>query len=704
MLHDEDFHRRAKIDRYGRRVDDNTGKQALQRLYAEEDEASSDDQQPSLTANPNAESGEEDEVVERELLRASRAQKARKSGHDPARHGGFSSSGSETDTSDEEEEYDSEQVDEDVEQAEAFGPQDHAPVPLGEITRRIAVVNLDWDNVRAVDLMVVASSFKPSEGDIERVSVYPSEFGRERMQREEVEGPPAEVFRSMQREPLEESSGEGSSSEVSNRANSRSLQATQERESAKDLDTTALRRYQLDRLRYYYAVVCCTTASVAKALYDNMDGREYLSSANFFDMRFVPDEVSFSEDEPRDECTKVPQGYRPTEFVTDALQHSKVRLTWDEDDKERKDVQKRAFGRSGMDVEANDMLAYVASASSEDDSEGEADVKETVNTRAKFGIDVPIEAEDRTTKPRSKTDRADALRAALGLPEKDLRKPRSLESGKPVGNLQITFTAGLSADKSDSVFVNAPEETTREKYLRKQRERKARRKARGKQGDGQDTSTAEPPAVQTAEANTAATDADDGFDDPFFDDPEFANRNAVKQARKAERQKQQQERRADEDSRASERAELELLMADENAQRGGRIQHFDMSEVAKLEKERKRKKKGKAGRGLLDEPAAGKDGDGALGFNVDVNDPRFAKVFESHDYAIDPNDPRYKGTGGMRALLEEGRRRRGKKRQLEEAVPDSHADEPSRKKPNERHNDQELNRLLHKVRSRSAKT
>ena len=72
----------------------------------------------------------------------------------------------------------------------------------------------------------------------------------------------------------------------------------------------------------------CSDKNTAHKIYEATDGSEYLSSSNFLDLRFIPDDVTF-DDEPRDECDRVPAGYKPIEFVTDALQHSKVKLTWD---------------------------------------------------------------------------------------------------------------------------------------------------------------------------------------------------------------------------------------------------------------------------------------------------------------------------------------------------------------------------------------
>lgn len=50
-------------------------------------------------------------------------------------------------------------------------------------------MNCDWDHMRAVDLLVLMESFKPLEGGIKNVKVYPSDFGLQRMAEEEKYGP-----------------------------------------------------------------------------------------------------------------------------------------------------------------------------------------------------------------------------------------------------------------------------------------------------------------------------------------------------------------------------------------------------------------------------------------------------------------------------------------------------------------------------------
>lgn len=97
--------------------------------------------------------------------------------------------------------------------ASAFPPEadeipsdDESEAEPVDPTKRIAVVNLDWDNMQAADLYAVFNSFltrpaakgegkAPSAlGKLLRVKIYPSEFGKERMAKEEQEGPCGGIF------------------------------------------------------------------------------------------------------------------------------------------------------------------------------------------------------------------------------------------------------------------------------------------------------------------------------------------------------------------------------------------------------------------------------------------------------------------------------------------------------------------------------
>lgn len=123
--------------------------------------------------------------------------------------------------------------------------------PAVEATRRIAAVNLDWDHVRAIHLWKIFSSLLEPEaavggsskrsrtntrlplGKLLSVRVYPSEFGKERMAKEERDGPPAEVFK--KKKPAEDD------------LDVKDIIADGQED---DFDEDALRKYQLDRMRY----------------------------------------------------------------------------------------------------------------------------------------------------------------------------------------------------------------------------------------------------------------------------------------------------------------------------------------------------------------------------------------------------------------------------------------------------------------------
>ncbi|KAI1426492.1 hypothetical protein F5Y12DRAFT_282948 [Xylaria sp. FL1777] len=615
VFDDEDFTATAKLDRYGRKLKSDNKKKALQDIY-----------EPEV---------DDDEVIRKELERADKV-------YDPARGGGFSSS--ESDSESEDEEKDDEE-DEDEGRADASQPagirrlrDGQADVETGEITKRFAVVNLDWDNIKAVDLMALFSSFVPPGGRVEKVSIYPSEFGKERMKREEIEGPPKEIFKKAAQDKDElESDSELGSEDEDEKIKRDMLQEGDDQ----DFDSVALRSYQLDRLRYYYAIVVCSDLSTAEKLYSTCDGTEYLSSSNFVDLRFVPDDVTF-DDEPRDECDSVVSNYQPTDFVTDALQHSRVKLTWDvaPDEAARRENIRKAFTGSRAELEENDFRAYLAS-----DSEGEDDVEADVVQSE------PAAVEDEP-KLSKKELKAKKLREALGLGSEPMTKSSSKIG--PVGDMQVTFTSALMGDEKKKKEPEA-EETTVEKYIRKERERKARRKEKAvSKRNGDEVEDREEPAE---------AEEDLGFDDPFFttDEPVKASKSSE---RKEERRRRREEKAATAAEDAAQKAQLEKLMADDSKDQTEHLDHFNMDEITRAEK--KKSKKGKKGKNqILDH--------GGLqeGFDMDVNDNRFKAVFESHEFAIDPSNPKFKSTPGMNKLLEEGRKKRKNKSGDYDAPPET---------------------------------
>ncbi|KAI1769461.1 hypothetical protein GGR53DRAFT_629 [Hypoxylon sp. FL1150] len=612
MLKDDDFIASAKVDKYGRKLKSDNKKKALQSLYQAEDDEDSE--------------VEDDDVVEKELQKAGAK-------YDPARGGGFSSSESESESDAEDDQDEEDGGAEVVASASMQRLRDaEADVETGEVTKRIAIVNLDWDHIKSADLMALFSSFVPKGGRIERISIYPSEFGKERMQREELEGPPREIFKPSSGGKDEDSESEPDDESEEDDDDEKIKNEILKEGDDQDFDSDALRSYQLDRLRYYYAVMVCSDTATADKIYQATDGTEYQTSSNFMDLRFIPNDVTF-DDEPRDECDSISPDYKPTEFTTDALQHSKVKLTWDihpEEIARREDI-KRAFGASRSELEENDLRAYLASDSEDDDAQDEGDEEE--------------EVADDQPKLTKKELKAKKLREALGLGSEPVGKPS--KSG-PVGDMQITFSAALMDEGKKKKKEPEAEETTVEKYMRKERERKARKKEKAvakRNGVAEGADEEEP-----ADGEEAQEDL--GFDDPFFttEEPVKKSKHAEK---KAERLKRREAKEAEAAANAAQKAQLERLMADDSKEAAEHLDHFDMNEITRAEKQRSKKYKKKGKKGVEDH--------GGLqeGFEIDVKDDRFKAVFDSHEFAIDPSNPKYKPTHGMKQLLEERRKRKG---------------------------------------------
>uniref|UniRef100_A0A8B9JB91 ESF1, nucleolar pre-rRNA processing protein, homolog (S. cerevisiae) n=1 Tax=Astyanax mexicanus TaxID=7994 RepID=A0A8B9JB91_ASTMX len=118
---------------------------------------------------------------------------------------------------------------------------------------------MDWDRIKAKDLLALFSSFKPKDGVVLSVTIYPSEFGKERMKAEETQGP----------------------LELTNLPDDPEADTEDQR-----IYREKVRDYQFKRLRYYYAVVECDSVETAAKIYEECDGFEYESSCSMVDLRY----------------------------------------------------------------------------------------------------------------------------------------------------------------------------------------------------------------------------------------------------------------------------------------------------------------------------------------------------------------------------------------------------------------------------------
>ncbi|KAA8532015.1 hypothetical protein F0562_006843 [Nyssa sinensis] len=253
------------------------------------------------------------------------------------------------------------------EEEETFVQEENIP-EIDKETHRLAVVNMDWGQVKAVDLYVLLSSFLPKGGQILSVAVYPSEFGLKQMEEEAVHGP----------------IGLFDDDKVKNEDDD---------DDDDEIDKEKLRAYELSRLRYYYAVVECDSIATADYLYKICDGVEFERSSNKLDLRFIPDSMEFKHP-PRDVATGAPTNYEGLDFHTRALQHSNINLTLaelelkeflasDESETDEDENDNATEGRPGKKQKKQDIyraLIQSGEGSEGDDDEDGQDMEVTFNT------------------------------------------------------------------------------------------------------------------------------------------------------------------------------------------------------------------------------------------------------------------------------------------------------------------------------------
>jgi hypothetical protein len=425
---------------------------------------------PSPSSSDAESSAEEDEEVEEKLTKAhskSSAQKAKAS--QKKRDSSDSSSENDDDAEDgevvngESESNDGEEVDEsddsdassyeEAQEEEDTFVQLYANIPKLEedssLSNRLAIQNLDWENISARDLYILLHSFLPATpgASVTAVEIFLSDFGQSQMTREAKQGP--------------------------------SIDAKDEDETSKDI---AIRKYELSKLRYYYAIATFDSGATANHIYTECDGLELEASANVLDIRVVPRGTKFSptfikerrKDVATSTClaTETMKKYKGLKYVTKALQSSKPELTWDRTDPKRTSAfvdtfnNKKVKKMSKKDEEEEDMKEYlkdyIASSSSEED-EDQADVKS-----GKKG------ASDKAQKYKQLLSSLNPNKSS-GVADDDDDSTDEDESDVE-GDKEMVVHDTTDMEKKIKIKQATKDETTWDAYLRKRKDKKKERK------------------------------------------------------------------------------------------------------------------------------------------------------------------------------------------------------------------------------------
>ncbi|KPV73628.1 uncharacterized protein RHOBADRAFT_54826 [Rhodotorula graminis WP1] len=774
-----------KVDKYGRPLDKEASVNELKRYYrmaspsaddaqVGEEQAGEDEEGEEASAGESAEEEEEDEPARPGFVDLARGEVLLESSDEEAVSDAESDSSSRAGSvrlggrASRRRPSRSPSIDlSETEPASLFPDEDDSAAELdddddddegAEPSRRLAIVNMDWDHLRASDLYrVLASCLSATAASIQQrkeyandnrdavkiptklaiapgrlksLRIYPSQFGRERMEREAVEGPPVDVLRAKVAESSDEDEDDGGKTLKLGRKD-KGKQRRRRADSADegddfttndlideqlqegdDYDTEALRKYQLERLRYYYAIATFDTVASAKHVVEQINGTEFERTANIFDLQYVPDDTSFDDDPVHDEATEASiaaegNSYTGIDFQTDALRHSKVKLTWDADDPHRK-TKLETYLASALDrskqkgatkgkakIGEDDIAQYLASSSDEDDvaENGEDEHDDFFEAEEPTAPAAPAAAAPAKAKKETKRER---LRSLLGLAGGDGESEVTWDGGAVAGGkqrkgadagMQITFAPALSERSAKQLeFAGGDErqETSIEAYKRKEKERRERKKlerrARNEGKTVEELLEEEGMRKGASGAPLEPREGDAGFDDDFFaddgEDPFAAYDDGGKdsgdeiggvgaQGKKGDKlskKAKREQREAEEKANAEEHAKLALLVGSDDEDdvggaggEGGR--HFDMRKILKSEKNagKKHKVKGKGKKALdKDEPVNDE-------FKLDLGDDRFKSLYEDYDYAVDPSNPRYQKSRNMEALLTEGRKRRAAK-------------------------------------------
>lgn len=494
---------------------------------------------------------------------------------------------SEADDVDEEEDELEETLDED---STAWQRQ-QADLPSGDATRRLAVLGCDWDHhISAADIMVMFHTYLNSKearkgsqairsGLVQKVAIYPSDYGLEQLKREAEDGP------------LFLSSKAKKSVRSDNVLDEESIQQE------------SLRLYQLERTKYYWALVELDSADTASWLYDQMDGLEADGICpGTLDLRFVPEDLSLPH-KPTSQVTELPKKFQGPAMLRSATGHTKVQCTWDETPlQRRKDLMRKKF--TPKELEDMDMKAYLATSSEDEDA-----AVETVQTLRALVADSAL---------------GEMAEADGGTSSEEISTKRAVRDNNPkasnsAGAMEATFSiraTELEEQLSDRVqkkgttvhMLDAPSQSAWDKYLEKRKQKRSERKQKAR------------------EEKAKLRDEDSAR---FTNKLTKSHRNLNKS-----------------DLQGSDLADLELLATSSSA-----VTQFVDGRGFNLRGPQRRAHS----KGLAADEASD-------AFNVNVDDPRISQVFSSADFEIDPTHPEFRKSDGMQEVLKKKRHYKASKK------------------------------------------
>eukprot|EP00831_Metopus_contortus_P025141 TRINITY_DN21756_c0_g1_i2.p1 TRINITY_DN21756_c0_g1~~TRINITY_DN21756_c0_g1_i2.p1 ORF type:complete len:207 (+),score=79.93 TRINITY_DN21756_c0_g1_i2:40-660(+) len=146
----------------------------------------------------------------------------------------------------------------DIPSEEDIWKDDQENIKMEEaVSSRLAIVNFDFEQVSAKDLYAIFASFCKEQDSLQKIEVYLSQYGKEKIKNDSLYGP-TDIWK--KEETPEEKNQE---------------QLREKKKNKHGFDPVALRKYELQKLKYYFAVAYFKNEKVAQNVYDEYDGFEY---------------------------------------------------------------------------------------------------------------------------------------------------------------------------------------------------------------------------------------------------------------------------------------------------------------------------------------------------------------------------------------------------------------------------------------------
>ncbi|KAI4835600.1 pre-rRNA-processing protein ESF1 [Plasmodium brasilianum] len=132
-----------------------------------------------------------------------------------------------------------------------------------------------------------------------------------------------------------------------------------------------IRLYQIQRSRYYFALVECYSKEIVEFLYEELNDMDADFCINYLDLRIIDDNCSLDDYKIKETCDRIPENYQFRYSISTALKHTYAKSTWDENPKRKKLLSTKFTEENLREL---DLKEYLANSSSDDEDDHDKNI------------------------------------------------------------------------------------------------------------------------------------------------------------------------------------------------------------------------------------------------------------------------------------------------------------------------------------------